>query len=580
MTTKSLAPHGRLQFTDSSGAPLSGGKVYFYEAGSSTPKNTYTDYSGITPNANPITLNVMGLTPDGVWFTPGSPYKIEVKDALGSTVYTEDQVTGINDAIAMLQQDGFTASGTGSVTRTPLAKMREAVSVLDFIPVALHASIANNTNVTDLKTYLDYAFAQTGKMVRLPTGTYLTSNLTKPVCSGILGDGDNVSILKATSGATLLLPVGSACKVLRQLRLEGNATANAIGLHIGDDVLDSGAFDIDHVRVKNFTGTTAIGAKLSFALKSLINMLTVEGNTRNFVIDGNDSLPTTVTINNLVSASGPGKAVEIYTGVDIVINDLKVDSSTGVSLTVAPAAGKTVKRLIINHPRFENTDVVAGDFDCVFDGSAAAASLEVTIRDVEAAYSARKTMQFTGAGCNFLIDNPSVPVATGMITTASAAFGKMTNYRLGAYTTVVDDPVRPLFPLLGIECSDAPWQAWVPTFSSDVGNAATTFTGPGTVTVTKARWRLTGKTLEAELEFSATLNAVTPASLRATMPGSLAALNVSSWGACAVKDGTWDIGWVRGHTSGYFDMVKKQFGGALGSGAGTGAAFKITVEIA
>ncbi len=55
-----LLPNAQQQFTDTNGAPLGGGSVYFYDPGTTNPKGTYQD-SGLTvPNTNPVVLNAAG----------------------------------------------------------------------------------------------------------------------------------------------------------------------------------------------------------------------------------------------------------------------------------------------------------------------------------------------------------------------------------------------------------------------------------------------------------------------------------------------------------------------------------------
>ena len=62
MAITSCCPYTKVRFFDSAGDPLAGGKVYFYEPGGSfsTPKDTYSDYAGITANANPVILDAYG----------------------------------------------------------------------------------------------------------------------------------------------------------------------------------------------------------------------------------------------------------------------------------------------------------------------------------------------------------------------------------------------------------------------------------------------------------------------------------------------------------------------------------------
>ena len=50
----------RLQAFDNSGLPLNGGKLYFYELGTTTPKSVYLDVDGATAGTNPIILDSAG----------------------------------------------------------------------------------------------------------------------------------------------------------------------------------------------------------------------------------------------------------------------------------------------------------------------------------------------------------------------------------------------------------------------------------------------------------------------------------------------------------------------------------------
>ena len=92
-----IAPEARLQYVDDSGDPYSGGLLYTYAAGTTTLTNTYTDSTGDTANANPIVLNASGFTPDGVWLTESTDYKFVLKDSAGATVWSEDNISGVND---------------------------------------------------------------------------------------------------------------------------------------------------------------------------------------------------------------------------------------------------------------------------------------------------------------------------------------------------------------------------------------------------------------------------------------------------------------------------------------------------
>ena len=53
------------QFFDNNGVPLSGGLIYSYAAGTTTPQETYTTSLGNIAHTNPIVLNSAGRIPGG-----------------------------------------------------------------------------------------------------------------------------------------------------------------------------------------------------------------------------------------------------------------------------------------------------------------------------------------------------------------------------------------------------------------------------------------------------------------------------------------------------------------------------------
>lgn len=91
-----LSPIGNgFQFFTTTGLPLAGGKIYTYQAGSSTPLATYTDNTGTVANANPIVLGSDGRPADEIWLTYGYNYKFVLKTADDSTIQTYDNLYGI-----------------------------------------------------------------------------------------------------------------------------------------------------------------------------------------------------------------------------------------------------------------------------------------------------------------------------------------------------------------------------------------------------------------------------------------------------------------------------------------------------
>lgn len=81
---------GVQQFFNNNGDPLSSGKVYFYEVGTSTFKDTYTSSAATTVNPNPITLNAGGKSPSGGIYGIGT-YRQVVRDKNNNLIW--DAVT-------------------------------------------------------------------------------------------------------------------------------------------------------------------------------------------------------------------------------------------------------------------------------------------------------------------------------------------------------------------------------------------------------------------------------------------------------------------------------------------------------
>ena len=80
------------QYFDDAGDPLSAGKLYFYESGTTTAKVTFSDINFTIPNTNPVILTAAGRQPN-IFFdgnakailTNSSDVQIVVRDPVGET---------------------------------------------------------------------------------------------------------------------------------------------------------------------------------------------------------------------------------------------------------------------------------------------------------------------------------------------------------------------------------------------------------------------------------------------------------------------------------------------------------------
>jgi len=179
------------QFFDNNGIPLSGGLLYTYAAGTTTPAATWTTQSGSVQNANPIVLNAAGRPAQEVWLAESSSYKFVLMSATGTQIWTYDNIVGINSVTA--SNVSYTAPFTNAITETVSAKLAEAVSILDFG--------ADATGSTDSSTAFTNALAAS-RTILIPTGNYLITSQVTITLAGttILGTGGTIIRGTALSG--------------------------------------------------------------------------------------------------------------------------------------------------------------------------------------------------------------------------------------------------------------------------------------------------------------------------------------------------------------------------------------------
>jgi hypothetical protein len=254
------------QFFDNSGVILSGGLVYTYAAGTTTPQAAYTTSSGSTAHTNPIVLDSAGRVPSGgeIWLTDAVAYKFLLKTSAAVTIGTYDNVTGnssgISSSLAASSGSslvGFIQSGTGAVATTVQSKLRESVSVMDF--GAVGDGVTNDAAAIQLAL-------NTGKSVLIPSGTFLFGSTVSFTADNqcIYGVG-NTSILKSGPNSVYINSVGFDNLTVRDLKIVGTGTNGGITITSSSqnfDVLnvyfyEGGQrvwlFTCDHVTVQNCT---------------------------------------------------------------------------------------------------------------------------------------------------------------------------------------------------------------------------------------------------------------------------------------------------------------------------------------
>jgi len=218
MTAQSVNPPFPI-FSDVDGNPLEDGFIYIGTENlnaETNPISVYWDAALTIPAAQPI--RTLGGYPSRTG-TPArifanSNYSMTVRNKNGTFIYSSSSVTDIFSADLM----NFIQSGTGAVPRTAQSKMRDVVSVFDFMTTAQIADVQNRTLLLDLSSAILVAItaANGTKKIYFPSGSYKFSvtmiDLSPTLATEFYGDGSGTILvpLSTTAPCFILQYTGSA----------------------------------------------------------------------------------------------------------------------------------------------------------------------------------------------------------------------------------------------------------------------------------------------------------------------------------------------------------------------------------
>jgi hypothetical protein len=237
-----IAPPLHFQFLNSSGQPLSNGKIFTYAAGTTTCLNTYVDASGTTQNPCVIPLDSTGSPSNGSTevgiFLANNSYKFVAFDVNNAFQWSVDQVSpyfGLLNSVNL-----WTSSNSFSDPVTILATddqlifgVSENQTTLDFPPPAGNVTLefpnVGQTMLGNLSPSINTPIINSVQVVNSP-GTYWTLANATPTGTVL----DALAVLGGTSASNATVATTSTSSGIIGLCVlncgtTGNATIQQSG---------------------------------------------------------------------------------------------------------------------------------------------------------------------------------------------------------------------------------------------------------------------------------------------------------------------------------------------------------------
>lgn len=384
-------------FTGLDGKPLTNGKVYIGQVGTdptvfANQIPIFWDEALTIPASQPLTTNAGYIvrfgTPARVWVA--TDYSISVKNASNILVYYIAQFGVVDLSLYAKLSDlassigssliGFLQNGIGAIIRTVQSKLRERVTVLDFMTEAEREDVLSFTGALDVGASCDKAIAYVASLgkkgkLRFPGGLYSRSTTWDFSYPGFFveGDGRFCTILKYTgSGVAVRVDdsrpnngIFAFTHTMRDFCIEGTGAAQIL-LYLKN----MNHSNWSSINLREASSTTGVGFKIEGS---------VAGKFEDIVCSTNAQLMTNRPFNGLIVDRDPtsgGRATDnVFTnlivegmmgdGVQIINSDQSMfiggtsENNDGNGVTIA--AGSRMNTFI--SVGFENRG-----FADIFDG--------------------------------------------------------------------------------------------------------------------------------------------------------------------------------------------------------------------
>lgn len=322
-----VTPTPKTQFLTADGAPLVGGRVYTYQAGTTTPQATYTDSSGTTANSNPIILDSRGEA--NIWLGE-SVYKFKLADADDVEIWTVDYVAAPTTSLSPVLSGNVTIStdSSGPALKITQTGTGEVLRVQDSADPDTTPFIINSAGLVGLGTVspteaLD--IDNNGKIQFSSAGTSRTV-IEADATNSTFDVKDNRNFVVRTNGSARFTVAGNG-----NVTFAGGITISSGGVAVTGN--------------STVTGTLGVSSTLTVSAGGLTVSAGGAAITGNSIVTGTFGTTGVLTAQSGVTVSSGGLTVSSggagITGNSTVTGTLGVSSALTVSSGGAAITGNS-----------------------------------------------------------------------------------------------------------------------------------------------------------------------------------------------------------------------------------------------
>jgi len=227
-----IIPMPHLQFLDSNGDPLASGTLETYEAGTSTPLATFSDSALSVTNGTTITLNSAGRPSvsgsEVAIYLLAQAYKLTLKDAAGSTIWTQDNIYALQAASSVnLELEGvagealsagdfaYQSDGSGSLTAGRWYKTDADLVYASVFPVVAFVPTAIASGATGLMRtggIADNLSGLTAGATQYLSATAGALTETAPANARSVGAASSATVMTLALSPRWVDPVAKVCE--------------------------------------------------------------------------------------------------------------------------------------------------------------------------------------------------------------------------------------------------------------------------------------------------------------------------------------------------------------------------------